>query len=36
LSQTDEIRAFVEQFQAFLVPGILLLMLGVWLIRAAR
>jgi membrane protein DedA with SNARE-associated domain len=32
----DEIRAFVEQFQAYLVPGILLLVLGVWLIRAVR
>ncbi|NPC54550.1 DedA family protein [Caenimonas soli] len=32
----DEIMAFVGHFQAFLVPGILLLVLGVWLIRAVR
>ena len=32
----DEIMAVVEQFQYFLVPGILLLVLGVWLIRAVR
>ncbi len=32
----DEIMAVVEQFQSFLVPGILLLVLGVWLIRAVR
>ena len=32
----DEIMAFVENFQAFLVPGILLLVLGVLLIRAVR
>jgi membrane protein DedA with SNARE-associated domain len=32
----DEIMAVVEQFQSFLVAGILLLVLGVWLIRAVR
>jgi membrane-associated protein len=32
----DEIAGVVERFQAFLVPGILLLVLGVWLIRALR
>jgi membrane protein DedA with SNARE-associated domain len=32
----DDILAVVEQFQFFLVPGILLLVLGVWLIRAVR
>jgi membrane protein DedA with SNARE-associated domain len=32
----NEIMAIVEQFQSFLVPGILLLVLGVWLIRAVR
>jgi membrane-associated protein len=32
----DEIASVVERFQAFLVPGILLLVLGVWLIRALR
>lgn len=32
----DEILAVIERFQVFLVPGILLLVLGVWLIRATR
>jgi membrane-associated protein len=30
----DEILAVVERFQVFLVPAILLLVLGVWLVRA--
>ena len=32
----DEILAVVERFQGFLVPGILLLVLGVWLVRVLR
>lgn len=32
----DEILAVIERFQVFLVPGIVLLVLGVWLIRATR